>query len=291
MEDIRQAIWRQLCITVSIGVGDNLPYAKIGSDLAPNNGVCELWNEEREGKVYSLPVSDLLYVGPATNEKFQKHGIETIGDLAKSDPEHICRILRNKTGESLWTMACGQDQTQVANIESVDDIKSIGNSNTMPRDLVNDDDVRAVFYMLGDSVAERMRDTGFEATSLKISIRDNELTSFERQMKLRRQTNLAAELVPVAKELFRKSYHWNKPIRSVGIRGADLVAEGSVYQVNMFENEEKRQKTVRLERCLDRVRGRYGHRSLQRAVLMCERLKSVNANNDIGDTQVFYSYR
>ncbi len=291
VEDIRQAIWRQLCLTVSIGVGDNLPYAKIGSDLAPNNGVCELWNEYREALVYPLPVSDLLYVGASTTERFNKHGIMTIGDLANSDPTRVCEILRNKTGESLWAMACGQDRTQVAHIESVEDIKSIGNSNTMPRDLVNDDDVRAAFYMLGESVAERMRESGFEATTLKISVRDNELLSFERQMKLRRPTNLVAEMVPAAMELFKKHYRWYKPIRSLGIRGADLIAEGSIYQLNLLDDERKRNNLINLERCVDRIRGQYGHFSLQRAVLMRERLKSVNANNDIGDAQTFYTYR
>ena len=291
VEDIRQAIWKQLCLTVSIGVGDNLPYAKLGSDLAPNNGVCEMWTEDREAKVYPLPVSELLYVGPATDEKFKQYGIKTIGDLANTTPEQVCRILRNKTGESLWAMACGQDRTQVAHLESVDDIKSIGNSNTMPRDLVDDGDVRAAFYMLGESVSQRMRENGFEATTLKISVRDNELMSFERQMKLLRPTNLTAELVPAAMELFKRHYRWHRPIRSLGIRGADLVAENAVYQLNLFEDEEKRDKITRLERCVDRIRGQYGHFSLQRAVLMCERLKGVNANNDIGDAQIFYSYR
>lgn len=290
VEDIRHDIWKQLCLTVSVGVGENLPYAKIGSDLAPNNGVCELWNDEREEKVYPLPVSDLLYVGPATNEKFSKYGIKTIGDLARSSPEQVCNILRNKTGESLWMMATGQDSTPVASLESVEDIKSIGNSNTMPRDLVDDDDVRAAFYMLGESVSERMRDNGFEATTLKISVRDNDLLSFERQMKLPRPTNLTAELVPAAMELFKRNYHWYKPIRSLGIRGADLVAEGAVYQLNLFDDEERRSKIVRLEKCVDMIRDRYGHFSIQRAVLMQERLKSVNANNDIGDAPIFYSY-
>jgi len=291
VEEIRKAIWRQLCLTVSIGVADNLPYAKLGSDLAPNDGVCELWPEDREEKVYPLPVSDLLYVGPATTDKFRLHGIKTIGDLAKNTPERVCDILRNKTGESLWTMAIGQDRTQVAHLESVDDVKSIGNSNTMPRDLVNDDDVRAAFYMLGESVAERMRESGFEATTLKISVRDNNLLSFERQMKLRRPTNLAAEMVPAAMELFKKNYHWQRPIRSLGIRGSDLVPEGSVYQLSLFDNEEKRHKLVELERCVDRLRGQYGHFIIQRAVLMKERFKTENANNDIGDAQIFYSYR
>jgi len=291
VEAIKQALWKQLCLTVSIGVSDNLPYSKLGSDAAPNNSVCEMWTEDRAEKIYPLPVSDLLYVGPATTNKFRNYGITTIGDLANSDPDHICKILRNITGASLWAMACGLDNTPVAHIESADDIKSVGNSNTMPRDLVNDDDVRAAFYMLGESVSERMRENGFEAKTIKISIRDNELISFERQAKLPRPTNLTAEMVPAAMDLFRKNYHWYKPIRSIGIRGADLVAEGGVYQLDLFADEEKREKTVRLERCVDRIRGQYGRYALQRAVLMSERMKSVNANNDIGDAQIFYAYR
>ena len=292
VQDIRQAIWKQLCLTVSIGVGDNLPYAKLGSDSAPNNGVMEMWNEDRETVVYPLPVSELLYVGPATTNKFKNYGINTIGDLAKTCPERVCQILRNKTGASLWAMAAGHDKTPVASIESVSDIKSIGNSNTMPRDLVNDDDVRAAFYMLGESVAERMRENGFEATVLQITIRDNDLYSFQRQMKLQRPTNLCAELVPAAMELFKRNYRWstNKPIRSIGIRGSDLVPEGAAYQMTVFDDEVRRDKLELLERCVDRLRGQYGHSIIQRAVLKKERLKGVNANNDIGDAPTFYQY-
>ena len=292
VENIRRELWRQLCLTVSIGVGDNLPYAKIGSDLAPNNGICELWNEFREERVYPLPAGDLLYVGPATQEKLRSHGIKTIGDLATARPEYICRVLNSKTGEMLWTMARGEDETKVGSIEGeVVDAKSIGSSNTMPRDLADNTDVKAAFYMLAESVAQRMRESGFEAGTLKISVRDNDLLSFERQMKLKRSTNLVSEMVPAAMELFCKNYKWRKPVRSLGIRGTDLVAEGAVYQLNLFDNEEKRAEMASLERCVDRVRGRFGQSSLRRAVHMCEHLKSVNANNDIGDAQTFYSYK
>jgi len=290
VEAIRQAIWRQLCLTVSIGVGDNLPYAKIGSDIAPNNSVCELWTEGREETVYTLPVSDLLYVGRATASKLNAHGIKTIGDLARCAPARVCRILRNKTGASLWAMACGQDKTPVACLERVSDIKSIGNSNTMPRDLINDDDVKAAFYMLGESISERMRENGFQATTLHISVRDNNLLSFGRQQKLPRPTNLTSELVPAAMALFKRSYDWIRPIRSLGLRGSDLVVEDGIWQLSLFEDEERRQRSIRLERCVDRVRKRYGHFSLQRAVLLRENLKGPNANNGPGDAPIFYSY-
>jgi len=291
VQEIRKAIWRQLCLTVSIGVGDNLPYAKLGSDLAPNDGVFEMWTEDRERLVYPLPINDLLYVGAATYAKFKRHGINTIGDLANTEPMRICEILGNKNGEYLWIMATGQDKTTVAHIESIEDVKSIGNSNTMPRDLVNEDDVRAAFYMLAESVSQRMRENGYEAETLVISVRDNELLSFTRQMKLPRPTNLTAEMVPAAMDLFRRHYRWYKPVRSIGIRGTDLVPEGEVYQLSLFEDEERRQKFDRFERTVDRIRGQFGPFSLQRAVLTTERLKSVNANNDIGDSQTFYVYR
>jgi len=290
IEKIRQAIWKELCLTVSIGVANNLPYAKLGSDIAPNNSVFVAWDEDREKVIYPLPVSDLLYVGSATNAKFKRAGISTIGDLANTDPRRVCEILRCKTGRQLWVMANGQDKTPITKAESAEDVKSIGNSNTMPEDLTTDDDVRAAFYMLADSVAQRMRESGYEATTLEITLRDNDLYSISRRMKLQRPTNLAAELVPLAMTLFRKHYRWGKPIRSLGIRGADLVPEGSEYQLSLYEDEDQRKKLDEFERCMDRLRGRFGKNCVQRGVLMKKRLKSVNANNDIGDAPTFYTY-
>jgi len=290
VDSIRRAIWRQLCITVSIGVGDNLPYAKLGSDLATEDGVFEAWNEYREEVVYPLPVSDLLYVGPATAKKLASRGIFTIGDLANSCPDHICDMLRCKTGVSLWTMANGLDKTTVAHVEGVDDVKSIGNSNTMPRDLETNDDVKAAFYMLADSVSQRMRESGFKASTLEISIRDNELFSCTRQTKLTHPTNLAAEMVPSAMELFKRHYRWANPIRSLGIRGANLVPNDAIYQLCLYDDEARREKLDKCERCIDMIRDRFGQYSVQRALLIKERLKSVNANNDRGDAQVFYVY-
>jgi len=97
-------------------------------------------------------------------------------------------------------------------------------------------------------------------------------------------------MVPAAMELFKQNYRWSNPIRSLGIRCTDLVPENTVYQLSLFDNEQRRQKFDRLERTVDRIRGQFGQFSLQRAVLMSERLKSINANNDIGDAQTFYTY-
>ena len=47
--------------------------------------------DEYKEKAWPLPVSDLLYVGSATNKKLYSMGILTIGDLARTDETLLVR--------------------------------------------------------------------------------------------------------------------------------------------------------------------------------------------------------
>ena len=59
---------------------------------------------------------------------------------------------------------------------------------------------------------------------------------------------------------------------------------------NLFDDEYRRNKLDKMERCVDRIRGQFGQHAIQRAIHLKDRLKGVNANNDIGDAQIFYKY-
>ena len=85
-------------------------------------------------------------------------------------------------------------------------IKSIGNSTTTSRDLTCNLDAKIIFYMLAESVAELIREAGFLSNTVQISIRDNELVSFERQQKLSKPTCLSSELCDAAMRLLRDCY-------------------------------------------------------------------------------------
>ena len=86
--------------------------------------------------------------------------------------------------------ANGEDRTPVSHENYSAPIKSIGNSTTTPRDLVNEDDVRVIAYVLAESVAARLRENNFKCKTVEISVRDNELYSFTRQMKIKQPTDL-----------------------------------------------------------------------------------------------------
>lgn len=87
-------------------------------------------------------------------------------------------------------------------------IKSVGNSATTPRDLVSDDDVRLMLYLLAESVACRMRELASKCTVVEVAVRDTELHWYCRQKKLAVPTCSSAEIAEVAFDLFRRSYSW-----------------------------------------------------------------------------------
>ena len=103
-------------------------------------------------------------------------------------------------------------------------------------------DVKIILMALSESVGARLRENGFQCRTVEISIRDNGLYHFTRQCKLDRASNLTEEIARTAFELFQKNYNWEHPIRSLGVRGCDLVSEEMPYQLDLFMDETKREK-------------------------------------------------
>lgn len=279
-EEIRQRIKFELGITVSIGVSWNKIFAKLGSDFKKPDAVTVFGTEDYKERVWPLPVEDLLYVGPSTTGKLKSHYINTIGDLAQTDPE-LLRKWFGKMGYVLHTFANGNDSTPVSPMGEVAVIKSVGNSTTTPRDLTCEEDVSIIFYVLAESVAARMREDGFRAKTVQISLRDTDLHSFERQCKLTTPSCLASEIHDAGMDLLRKNYRFQRPLRSVGIRGADLVPIDTALQLNLFEDPWRREKRERLEATVDDLRNRFGHHAIARAVTMVDAsLGTINPKGD-----------
>ena len=64
------------------------------------------------------------------------------------------------------------------------------------------------------------------------------LFSFTRQKKIDHATNITGEIVAYAYQIFKENYNWSKPIRSIGVRGADLVTDNYWEQIDLFSSVE-----------------------------------------------------
>ena len=272
-DEISARVKKELGITVSEGISWNKIYAKLGSDYKKPDAITEFKRENYKSLIWKLPASDLLYVGRSTNRTLSKYGIHTIGDLACTDPDFLLKTL-GKMGLVIHSFANGWDESPVATEGYSAPIKSIGNSTTTPRDLENDLDVQIIFMVLAESVSARLRKHGFKCNTVAISIRDNSLYHFSRQMHLREPTDITDEIMNAAMELFRNNYDWSHPIRSLGVRGADLVTADIPVQMSLFMNEEKRAKQEKMDKAVDEIRRRFGYFSIQRAFMYQDKILS-----------------
>ena len=264
--EISSRIKFELGITASIGVSDNKITAKLGSDYKKPDAITRIEADNYKELAYPLPVEDLLYVGPATSRKLRAIGISTIGRLAECPVDVLVRRL-GKMGAVLHTFANGQDTSPVQRSDHIPNIKSVGNSATTPRDLQSEEDVKLMLYLLAESVCARMRELASRCTVVEIYVRDTELNSICRQRKLCAPSCSSQELTEVGLDLFRRNYCWDRPVRSIGIRGAGLVeAEGTV-QLSLYAEDQRRDKWERIDAAVDHLRQRYGYMSVRRALM------------------------
>jgi len=116
---------------------------------------------------------------------------------------------------------------------------------------------------------------------VEISVRDKELHSFTRQRKIKNATNITKEIAEQSFQLFKENYEWGKPIRSLGVRGAELVTDNYWEQMDLFSNEEKREKQMKVDEAVDDIRKRFGFYSVQRGLMYQDKILSkVNAKEE-----------
>lgn len=270
-DEIRRRIRDEMGLTASVGVSFNKVFAKLGSDMKKPDATTVLSRDTYRQRAWPLPAEALLCVGTATCRKLHSRGIYTIGQLAATDP----RLLQSwfgKWGLSLYCFANGLDTSPVRPVGQEAAVKSVGNSSTTPRDLRNERDASVTFAALAESVAARLREYGLKGTTVQISLRDDTLAGFERQMKLQAPTYLSGELFEAAMRLLRRHYDWSRPLRSVGLRACGLVPWDTPVQLSFLGGEERRQREERLEQAVDGLRRRFGQRVIRKGTLYEDKL-------------------
>ena len=206
-------------------------------------------------------------------KKLELRGIYTIGDLARSRATRLEAIL-GKWGRMIHCFANGMDQSPVRKFAEYDEVKSVGNSTTTPRDLLTEEDVRLTVYILAESVAERLRLKKLKGNVVEIYIRDNQFNSISRQEVIPQRTNLAQEIAEEAMKLFQKN-HWEHPIRCIGL-AVNGLSGTEMGQILLFRDK-RREKQEALEQTVDDLRRRFGQKSIHRGICLLDReLSTLN---------------
>lgn len=164
------------------------------------------------------------------------------------------------------------------------EIKSVGNSITFKRNLMDWEDVKIGLDVLADSVAGRMRKKGLKGTTVQVAVKDTELKTVSRQKRLPSPTCISREISDTAMELIRKFWPSGKPIRMLNVTCTGLLpAEAASVELSLFDTEEslaKRDRLEKLETTLDKLRERYTDTAVRRAAQLEKKGLGIEIGTD-----------
>ena len=277
-DEIRARIKSELGVTASAGVSYNKIFAKMGSDYKKPDATTEITRNNYKELLWRLPISDMMFVGRASERKLRLYGMNTIGDLANADPLLLCRLL-GKNGLLLQNFANGIDDSPVCGTYEPPPIKSIGNSTTSPRDLLTEDDIRVTYMALCESVSARLRSHSMKCGTVCIDVRDSSLRVITRQKSLQSPVCTAEELYAAATELHRSGAPRGVRIRTLGVRASSLCPMIGMQMT--FFDDETRLKREALSAAADGINARFGDRCVVHGITMvAPELSSFSPSDD-----------
>ena len=138
----------------------------------------------------------------------------------------------------------------------------MSSESTFAADLTDPADIDRELLRLSDEVAARLRGAAVTGRTIGIKVRKADFTTLTRARTLARSTDVAAEIVAVARDLFA-SLRWRSPrVRLLGVAASGLL-EGTAPSQLRFEGPDWRAVEV----AQDAVRRRFGSDALVRARL------------------------
>ncbi|KGK85913.1 DNA polymerase IV [Desulfosporosinus sp. HMP52] len=256
---IKDHIKNELGFTVNIGVSTNKILAKMASELKKPDKVHTIFPDEIPTKMWVLPIEELFMVGRATAKKLRSRGIKTIGDLAHYDPKLIKLFLKSH-GILVWNYANGIEGNPVReNRRPL--IKGIGNSTTIPFDVEDRKTAHLVLLSLTETVAARLRQAGYYARLVSVSLRTNEFYNCSHQRKIYSAIDCTNAIHEIACELFDELWK-GQPVRHLGVRVSEF-CQNSYKQLTLFEKDYAKESAV--DKAVDSIRARFGNGSVFRS--------------------------
>ena len=246
--EIKDEVYKRFGFTVNVGISSRKVLAKMASDFEKPNKVHTLFPEEVPAKMWPLPIRELFMAGRSSVETMKKLEIYTIGDLANTDPA-ILELHLKSHGRKLWEFANGLDDSEVESVRA--EAKGVGNSTTLPKDLITEAEALPVLKDLAVSVGRRLRKAGQKAGMVSVEIKYHTFNQVSHQKQMERQTNqdhgyLSGISRTVPRIVERGTYQtsWNPDVQVIGRKRTGAV-ESVRYEVRIRRDEEEKEKSER----------------------------------------------
>ena len=264
---LQKRINQELDLPCSLGGATNKLLAKTANTVGkagkpkdePPNAITIVPPGEEARFLAPLPIRRLWGVGPKNAETLQNLGLTTIGEIANWSEDALVSRL-GKLGGDIWRRAQGIDFRPV---ETGHEAKSISKEVTFATDIADEAELKLTLRRLSDGVGRQARKAGLAGSTIKLKLRWADFTTLSRQSTLDNPTDLDSQIYHAAAQLFDQVWVQGKPVRLIGVGLGGFAA--SKRQIGLWDDREGEKQTTGLQTALDRLRDRYGEKTITRA--------------------------
>jgi len=219
---LKAAVHAATGLTCSIGVTPNKLLSKLCSDLDKPDGLTVLMPGDLPSRIWPLPVSRVNGIGPKASERLASLGIDTIGQLAQTDPATLLAHFGSKYGHWLHEAAHGRDERPVVTWREP---KSLSRETTFERDLhARDDRVQlgTLFTQLCERLADDLARKDYVGRTVGIKLRYDDFHIVTRSLTMPMPTRDAAVIRQWAGRCL-KTVPLERRLRLLGVKMEGLV--------------------------------------------------------------------
>ncbi len=263
---IRQRVRMELGLPISVGVARTKHLAKIASQVAKPDGLVVVDPATELDFLHKLPVALMWGVGPATQARLAEIGVTTIGQLAKTSPRALERLLGPAAGEKLSALAWNRDPREIRTHHRA---RSAGAQSALGRKPADARIIRPTLAHLADRIGTRLREKSLAGRTVTVRIRFADLRSITRSMTLDAPVSATASLTEIAEDLVHAALAQHPDERYISLLGISVSHLEKVSRLQLefalgLADEGRRPGTRRgmarnaADRAIDKIRERFG---------------------------------
>ncbi len=263
---IKERVYQELGLKISVGIAENKFLAKIATNLGKPDGFYIIPSKDIQKILYPLPVSSLWGIGEKTEELLKKSGIYLVEQLARM-PDSILENLLGKNGKIMKLLAQGIDETPVTPPSTA---KSIGKETTFGTNITEKVILIKELLKISQLVGYAARKKGYKGRTITLKIRFHNFITLNRSKTLENPTHLDDIIFKTVVELLGKVSYKKGGVRLLGIKFSNLTSGNERKQLKFLRDEEdkKDDKLEQLTQSLDKIREKFGTKSVTRASLL-----------------------
>jgi DNA polymerase-4/DNA polymerase V len=256
---IKEAVEKELGITVSVGLSLTKVLAKIGSKYRKPDGLTIIPGREIPNWLQNLPVQDIWGIGPATSDYLSKMNIKTALEFARMS-ESLVRARFTKPGVEIWRELRGESVYPVVS-EEKNRYVSISRTRTFAPPTSDPEYIFAHLMRNLESACIKARCYRLQTKRIVAYLKKQNFNYASREVKLDRACVYPMELADVLRDIFNRIYEAQEVYRATGIILLDLDRTAE-RQYSLFEDPVRPEKIRELYKGVDFVCRKYGKHSL-----------------------------